>query len=277
VATNGPLDYVPPAALLADIPPKLGSGFDLRSAHWMIRDHSFVRTTSINAFVATKRLSKTKRASLDYLGVGDPVLAARSPATLSGGEFAVRGSVRVESGALPSLPELPETSEELERVASLFDPSKRHILRREAASEEEFRLQPLSEFDVLHFATHALVKEEQPGLQEPSLVLTPNPEGDALNDGLLTSSQIAALPLKARLVVLSACNSAKYEPSVIDNGYPGPVDIVCHSWRSLDGGVAMANRKFAHEGLDHRCLSGRTRPRKRRDRRCFGYCGTEAS
>jgi CHAT domain-containing protein len=158
---------------------------------------------------------------LDYLGVGDPVLAQRSAALPSGGQFAARGSVPVQSGALTTLPELPETSEELERVASQFDASKARILRRDGATEEAFRLQPLSEFDVIHFATHGLIREEQPGLREPALILTPNPDGDALNDGLLTSSQIAALPLRTRLVILSACNSARYQPSVIDSGIQG--------------------------------------------------------
>jgi hypothetical protein len=221
VATTDVVGQVPPAALLAEVPPNLGSGFDLRAAHWMIRDHSFVRTTSINAFVATKRLSKTRRATLDYLGVGDPVLAQRNAALPSGGQFAARGSVPVQSGALTTLPELPETSEELERVASQFAASKARILRRDGASEEAFRLQPLSEFDVIHFATHGLVREETPGLREPSMVLTPNPDGDPLDDGLLTSSQIAALPLRARLVVLSACNSARYQPSIFDSGLQG--------------------------------------------------------
>ncbi|MGZ3341959.1 MAG: CHAT domain-containing protein, partial [Reyranella sp.] len=58
-------------------------------------------------------------------------------------------------------------------------------------------------------------------LREPSLVFTPDPKGDAFNDGLLTASQIAALPLRARLVVLSAYNSARYEPSIIDSGIQG--------------------------------------------------------
>jgi len=93
------------AARRGSTQPRLG--IRLRAAHWMIRDHSFVRTTSINAFVATKRLSKTRRATLDYLGVGDPVLAQRNAALPSGGQFAARGSVPVQSGALTTLPELP--------------------------------------------------------------------------------------------------------------------------------------------------------------------------
>ena len=205
---------VPPAALLAEVPPVLGAGYDLRSAHWLIRDHSFIRTSSIDAFVATKRLARTKRATLDYLGVGDPVLSPPSAAPPSGSVVAVRDG-------LGALPELPETSEEVERVAKLFDRAKVRLLRREAATEEAFRLQPLSEFDVIHFATHGLVKQELPGLREPSLVFTPDAKGDAFNDGLLTASQIAALPLRARLVILSACNSARYEPSIIDSGIQG--------------------------------------------------------
>jgi hypothetical protein len=221
LTTVGVLGQVPPAALLIEAPPVMGSGFDLRAAHWLIRDHSFVRINSVNAFVATKRLSRTRKASLDYLGVGDPILAQLSPAQPSGGQLVARGSVPAQSGPVSSLPELPEASEELGRVARLFDAGKARVLRRENANEESFRLEPLSEFDVIHFATHGLIREEQPGLREPSLVLTPEPNGDQLNDGLLTASQIAALPLRARLVVLSACNSARYDPTVFDGGIQG--------------------------------------------------------
>ncbi|SEO02800.1 CHAT domain-containing protein [Rhodospirillales bacterium URHD0017] len=203
------VEQVPPAALLAELPPVLGNGYDLRTARWLGRDHAFVRTSSINAFVATKRLSRVRSATLDYLGVGDPALAPGSP-----GVVALRGG-------LNSLQELPETADEVQRVAGLFDKSKARLLQRQSATEEDFRLQPLSEFDVMHFATHGLIREELPGLAEPSLVFTPRPGGDILNDGLLTASQIATLPLRARLVVLSACNSARYEPSVIDSGIQG--------------------------------------------------------
>lgn len=216
-----PFAQIPPAALLADMPPRSGAGFDLRAAPWLIRNHSFVKTNSIDAFVAAKVLSKSKRATLDYLGVGDPVLAAQAAGRPSGGTLVARGSVPIQSGALTTLPELPETAEELQRVAALFDKSKTRILKREAATEENFRLEPLSEFDIVHFATHGLIREELPGIPEPSLVLTPSPQGDAFDDGLLTSSQIAALSLRARLVVLSACNSARYDASIINSGIQG--------------------------------------------------------
>ena len=209
VASPDTVEQVPPAALLAEVPPVLGDGYDLRAARWLIRDHAFVRTSSVNAFVATRKLSRTRSATLDYLGVGDPVLAPGIPGAMA------------SRGGLSSLQALPETADEIQRVGDLFEKSKTRVLRRQSATEENFRLQPLSEFDIVHFATHGLIRDELPGLAEPSLVFTPRPGGDTLNDGLLTASQIATLPLRTRLVVLSACNSARYEPSVIDSGIQG--------------------------------------------------------
>ena len=209
VSSPDTVEQVPPGALLAEILPHWAMDTTCaRRAGWSATMPSSGPARSMPS-VATKGLSRLRSATLDYLGVGDPVLAPGNP-----GVVALRGG-------LNSLQELPETAEEVQRVAGLFDKSKARLLQRQSATEEGFRLQPLSEFDVIHFATHGLIREELPGLTEPSLVFTPHPGGDILNDGLLTASQIAALPLRARLVVLSACNSARYEPSVIDSGIQG--------------------------------------------------------
>ena len=196
---------VPPAALLAEVPPVLGAGYDLRAAHWLIRDHSFVRTSSIDAFVATKRLVEDQ---------------ARDPG-LSRGRRSVLSPSAAGDGTPARCRNCPRRRKKSNGWRACSPAPKVRLLRREAATEEAFRLEPLSEFDVVHLATHGLVRQELPGLREPSLVFTPDPQGDAFNDGLLTASQIAALPLRARLVVLSACNSARYAPSIIDSGIQG--------------------------------------------------------
>ncbi len=98
-------------------------------------------------------------------------------------------------------------------MASAFGPSSR-ILSRNAASEINFRRQFLGDFRVLSFATHGLAREEIDGVAEPALVLTPRDSKTPFNDGLLTATEIAQLPLHADLVILSACNSAKFD---IDN------------------------------------------------------------
>jgi CHAT domain-containing protein len=65
----------------------------------------------------------------------------------------------------------------------------------------------LSNYRVITFATHGLVAGDLTNA-EPALVLTPPETGTELDDGLLTSSEVAQLKLNADLVILSACNTA---------------------------------------------------------------------
>ncbi|MFO1079286.1 MAG: CHAT domain-containing protein [Reyranellaceae bacterium] len=197
----GLLSEVPPAALLAAPPMPLGGGYDLRTAAWRGRSHAFVRTTSLAAFVAAKATRPARSAALDYLGLGDPRLSDEAR----------------QSG----LPPLPETAEEIAGAAALFAAAGARVLTGAEASVGALDRQPLTEIDVLHFATHALSREEAPGLREPSLVLSPEPGGAA--GGLLAASRIARLPLGARLVILSACGSARDAPSIVDDGVQGLV------------------------------------------------------
>ena len=86
------------------------------------------------------------------------------------------------------------------------------------ASEEDFRTKDLGKYDIIHFATHGLLRNDVPGLNEASLALTPNDLSDSFDDGLLTASEITRLPLDARLVVLSACNTARIDTSAANLG-----------------------------------------------------------
>lgn len=69
-----------------------------------------------------------------------------------------------------------------------------------AATETEVK-RSAGLYDVLHFATHAIVDEWSGA--SAGLALTPS----ATDDGLLDSSEIARLRLQASLVVLSACRT----------------------------------------------------------------------
>ena len=66
----------------------------------------------------------------------------------------------------------------------------------------------LADYRVVYFATHGLLAGDVKGLAEPSLALTIPNEPSALDDGLLTASEVAQLKLNADWVVLSACNTA---------------------------------------------------------------------
>jgi CHAT domain-containing protein len=195
-------------ALLSKSPPRDGNGFDLAQAEWLIKQMSFSVVTSARQYLAALPLEQRPVAPRAFLGIGDPELA---PAKVA----ASAGSLKIPNGKIPSglsdLDELPDTADELKAVARMFAAPGLDVMLKRRASEEAFRLRPLVEYDVIHFATHGLIREDLPGLAEAALVLTPETAEDPANDGLLTVSELSRLNFGARLVVLSACNTAKYD------------------------------------------------------------------
>jgi CHAT domain-containing protein len=75
----------------------------------------------------------------------------------------------------------------------------------EAALQRIAAADGLRRFDVLHFATHGLISPRQPWAS--ALVLADPGPGEA-GDGYLTVAEMGRLGLAARLVVLSACDTA---------------------------------------------------------------------
>ena len=77
------------------------------------------------------------------------------------------------------------------------------LLTDAAATESAVKSAGLDRFGVVHFATHAFVDDGRPA--RSALVLASD---TATDDGLLQAREIAGLPLRGRMVVLSACRSA---------------------------------------------------------------------
>jgi CHAT domain-containing protein len=200
---------VPLAALLQESPPRKGEDFDLAKAAWLVKSLSFSLVISARHYLATTARDHRQSASRRYLGVGDPALAGPGANQLAS-VSAIRGGLKTRNG-IADFKELPETAQELAAVAKFFAAPGADVLTRDRATEQALREKPLVEYDVLHFATHGLLKEELPGLTEAALLLTPGTADDKFDDGVLSASEIARLSLNASLVVLSACNTAKYE------------------------------------------------------------------
>jgi CHAT domain-containing protein len=103
---------------------------------------------------------------------------------------------------------LPETADELRDVGKALGASPGDIRLGKAASEATVKQSDLSGYRVVYFATHGLIAGEVGGLGEPALALSTPAAATALDDGLLTASEVAQLKLNADWVVLSACNTA---------------------------------------------------------------------
>jgi len=142
----------------------------------------------------------TPRGEARVLAFGDPAfnaeragselqVATRDGRTLRGSDAPAGAFVR-----------LPESGREA-RIAASYGAGSVVRLREEATGAYLKRA-PLDSFRVLHFATHALVDERS--LLRSAVVLAPS----AGDDGLVSPGDLAALPLSADLVVLSACRSA---------------------------------------------------------------------
>ena len=114
-----------------------------------------------------------------------------------------------------ALPPLPETADELRAVAKSLGAGEADLKLGSAATVTAVKQTKLDQYRIVYFATHALVLGETEqvvmGLAEPALVLSLPATATALDDGLLTSSEVAQLKLNADWVVLSACNTAAAE------------------------------------------------------------------
>ena len=100
----------------------------------------------------------------------------------------------------PAEPELHNTAAEIRGIGALFPTRSRLVFGKEA-TETLFK-QVAGDYDYLHLATHGSLNRNAPSLSALQL------EPDAQNDGRLELHEIAELKLRARLVTLSACETA---------------------------------------------------------------------
>jgi CHAT domain-containing protein len=203
---------VPLHALLPTSPPKRGDGYDLGAAQWVGWRYAISVAPSLQGFMATREMGRRATFVDGYLGVGNPVLGEKN-GPLEETLVATRASAKTIAGARELQP-LPDTAAEIEMSARRFAAAKPVMLLGADATEERLRQEPLSEFAVIAFATHGLLSADLPGLEESALVLTPGAATEDAVDGLLTASELAQLPLRARLVILSACNSANFDANL---------------------------------------------------------------
>jgi CHAT domain-containing protein len=212
---------LPLQALLEDVPPARGDGYDLGAASWLLKRFDIANASSMQEFLAARAIAVHAGGGLPFLGVGDPVLAAPVAEKMTGGEILALRGATTPAGLLTALPELPETGEELRAIAGLIPGAR--LLTRERASERRVRAEPLSQYNIISFATHGIIQGEIETIADAGLVLTPNSEelGDPLADGFLSATELAGVKLNARLVVLSACNTANFETGLFAQGMRG--------------------------------------------------------
>ncbi len=149
---------------------------------YLIEERTVSYLPAINVLRATEKLAQEKDRTLDFT-----FLAFGNPITL----------------VIAFLGTLPFAEKEVKKVAALFGDGKATIEVGAQATKAAYRnLAPKK--SVIHLATHGLISEERP--MDSALVLAP----EGADDGLLTVKDILSMPpLKAKMVVLSACQTGR--------------------------------------------------------------------
>lgn len=227
LVASGPMMSLPLQVLVVSSPkvtrPTLKQLALYRSADWLVRHHAVSVLPAVESLAGLRhRQIASGAARKALIGFGNPVFdpsaAQRSDNGVSrarvNSDFKSRGYSAFWRGgspdrdALRQLPALPDTEAELKSVARHLGVGQSDLLLGADATETAVKAHDLAAYRVVYFATHGLVAGEIKGLGEAALALSPPDRAREVDDGLLTSSEVAQLKLDADWVVLSACNTA---------------------------------------------------------------------
>ncbi|MEP3226943.1 MAG: CHAT domain-containing tetratricopeptide repeat protein [Parasphingorhabdus sp.] len=181
-----------------------GDPFDYVGVQWLGTDTNVSTAVSARAF-ADARNAPSSKASRQYLGLG-----SNKPV---GNETQI-GGVRASSQGLDAscnwaIDEWnkPISDAELYQARSIIGQNGSEVLTGSAFSDDQIlQKSDISEYRILHFATHGLVTAPRPSCPAKPALLTSF--GGERSDGLLAFDEIFDLKLDADIVILSACDTA---------------------------------------------------------------------
>ena len=204
IVPDGPLLGLPPSVLVTKLPQADPDNFEEhRQIAWLARDYAVSVLPAVSSLRAFRQSPAPAPTTAGLLGIGNPVVGKSA----AGIRLATLAPVR-DLGAGPELSAVPEAADELRAVARALGASEKDLLLGERATADLLRQIPLASYQTIAFATPALISGEVEGSSEPALVLTSAVDDRSDDGGLLTASKIAALKLNAKLVILSASNTA---------------------------------------------------------------------
>jgi CHAT domain-containing protein len=152
---------------------------------------SYAPSLTVLREMAKERRRGAETARMSLLAFGNPALGRD---TMARAALALRDE---------KLDPLPEAEAEVKELGRLYGAARSKIYVGAEAREDRAKNEA-GDFRVLHFATHGVLNNAAPMYSH--LVLA---QGDKNEDGLLEAWELMQMDLRADLVVLSACETAR--------------------------------------------------------------------
>lgn len=179
-----------PDGVLWDLP---FQALESRDGHYVIEDYAISYAPSLNVLREMSVKKQPDGASKSLLAFGNPTMPGEIATNL---KTTYRGE---------TLGPLPDAEVEVGALNSIWGLSASRVLIGPNATKNVFRSEA-SKYNIIHLATHGILDDASPMY---SRLVMARDKNDPTDDGLLEAREIMRLDLRADLVVLSACQTAR--------------------------------------------------------------------
>ena len=199
------LYYLPFEALVDRLPPQrrppAGILFaEYGQAGFLLRRYTMSYLTTASHLLSVTETPQPAQSGFMLLAMANPTAGQDAP--VMGMEDPVKRRLRSSNSGAAFTP-LPGTMTEIDRISRYFP--KRAVAMVTGAQATETNYKTLAtKYEIVHLATHAFAADDQPLYS--TMILAP--DSKAQEDGFLQAYEILRYPLQAKLVVLSACETA---------------------------------------------------------------------
>ncbi|MEO1378501.1 MAG: CHAT domain-containing protein, partial [Cyanobacteria bacterium J06635_10] len=248
IAADGVLQTIPFAAL--PIPEKSST-----APTPLLVNHEIITLSSASSIAISRNQLKGRKLAPKSIAIlADPVFSRDDPriqtnAQPTGDED--RGAFDYQKDVCLNLQRLENTATEAKKILDLLPQANDAFsVTGFAASRESATNKELSQYQMVHFATHGCISEKRPA--SSGLVLSLLDKAGNNTDGYLRLNDIYNLNLPAELVTLSACETAKGK-QVEGEGliglsrgfmYAGAKRVTVSLWNVNDRATATLMEKF---------------------------------
>ena len=169
---------------------------------WLIEHYTIAYAPSLSSLkeLIQRREETSHKTLKDILAVGDPSYGSNEFQPASNASALPYGN---GTQAETKFSRLKFSGQEIDKISRLFKPGRRDTLLQNQATEENLKRENLSDYRIIHFATHTFIDEKKPARSAIVLSLDQDPK----EDGFLQMREVFNLKLRADLVVLSACET----------------------------------------------------------------------